>query len=88
MCPSVPAGGLQHLWAGRARRAGTHGADTAGDVVHLEKERAALSRGVGAPTDGSDTGALRPPLTWRVGSVSGTRRGSPLAVVCAEERRG
>lgn len=50
-----------------------------------------MSRGAGAPTDGSDTAAPRPLLTWRAGpffGAEGTRRGSPFAVVCVEERRG
>lgn len=58
--------------------------------MHLERERA-MSLGTGAPTDGSDTGIPRPPLTWRAGSLSGadgTLRSSPFAVVYVEERRG
>lgn len=48
--PTPPRGGPSHLWAGRAGRAGAHGADTAGGVVPLEGERA-MSRGTGAPTE-------------------------------------
>lgn len=40
-----PRGGPPHLWA---RRAGAHGADAAGAVVHLERE-SAVSSGTGAP---------------------------------------